>query len=450
MRIGIVNWSLLETKGGIERFCCNLAGVMGTKGHSATLFCKAGKSPDARPTYPVPEKVPLIPLDLDYGTLDLTPAKTAIVSSGIDVLVACFSWESLLWFPSLLKGTGIPLVISERNHPELINNKWNAYERNACLSAADQIHILLEQFLPLYSEELRGLVTAIPNPVAPLDTVIKKAAGTRRTLLGVGRFSESVKQFSLLLEAFALLADDFPDWDLRICGDGDAFAQYSRWVSASGLGERISLPGRVENVAEEYAHADIFCIPSRYEGFGQVTTEAQQFALPVVGFRDCSGTNSIVVHEENGFLAEAMTPACLAGYLALLMRDAALRTRLGQRGKEMLLRYDPQTVYGAWETLLLKAAAVKGHTRLQSVEQGGKESGPLMEILNRPHPFDRHTYLAMHRACRTAGEPSPFSESHIAGFRKKMKRFGLSGKKLYMRKFTSWFGGLFSLKPSRM
>lgn len=446
MHIGIVNWSLLETKGGLERFGCNLAAAMLDKGHAVTLFCEAGKTPGAKPTYPVPSTASLTPLALGYSTRDLAPARTLLRASGIDVLAACFSWESLLWFPALLTGTGIPLLISEHNHPELINKKWNAYERNACLGAADRIHILLDQFLPLYPEELHDRITVIPNPVTPLGPArSKRTKGARRILLGVGRLSEPVKRFSLLLEAFALLAGDFPDWDLRICGDGDSFEHYARWIKGSGLEGRIALPGRVDNVADEYANADIFCIPSRYEGFGLVTTEAQQFALPAVGFKDCSGTNAIIVHGVNGLLAEERTSACLAGYLGSLMRDEALRADLGQRGRELLRRYDPQKVYGAWEEMLLQAAARKGRTALRALEQnGGGPGDPLREILNRPHPFDRSRYITLHRKCKAAGRTSPFTEAQIARFRNKSRRFGFSGPKKYLHRLASWVGRIFS------
>lgn len=451
LHIGIVNWSLLETRGGIERVGCDLASAMLEKGHRVTLFCQARKG--GKPQYPLPEGAELVPLPLGYSAQDLEPARQALLKQRPDVLAAVFSWESLLWFPALLKDTGIPLLISEHSHPELINRKWNAYERSACLDAADHIHILLEQFRPLYTPEQQTRISVIPNAVELTEMdrprsgadaarcgadAARSGADTatgfprlapRRLLLGAGRFVEPTKQFPLLIKAFALLAPEFPDWDLRICGAGDALAEYRRLVAGLGLEDRVCFPGMIREMAAEYAAADVFCIPSRHEGFGKVTTEAQLFALPVVGFAACSGTNAIIVPGENGLLAEEMTETCLARHLALLMRDPALRRRLGERGKSMLDRYDPLRVYTAWEEMLraTAAGAGEGGTRLQRLERETDPEHPLREILERKHPFDRSRYLALHKACLAQNRPSPFSEREVAGFAKKQRRFGFSG-----------------------
>ena len=159
-----------------------------------------------------------------------------------------------------------------------------------------------------------------------------------------------------------------------------------------GLARRVELPGMVPNMAQYYSNSDLFCIPSRYEGFPRVLLEAHNFGLPAVGFASCPGTNEIIIHGENGLLAEEMTAESLAAQLAMLMRDGDVRRRFGQRARELCSRYAPEPVYDQWEALLRETAACKDNTRLQSLPpltEQEQAQARLREILCRPTPVTR-------------------------------------------------------------
>ncbi len=436
MHIGITVWSLLENKGGIERKGCNLARALLDRGHSVTLFCK--KMSGRTPVFPVPEGAALTALSLNYDTASVKDAATAIAACDLDVMAVLFSWESLLWFPALLKGSGVPLLISEHSAPEYINSKWNMHERYCCLDTADAIHVLLGRFISDYPERFHDRLRVIPNPafLMPVPAISRSASG-RRTIISAGRFVEDAKQFSLLIKAFALLKERWPEWDLEICGDGKDLPYYKKLAAKLALNERLRLPGMLHDLSFHYASADIFCIPSKYEGFGMVTVEAQAAGLPAVGFANCPGVNEIIVHDDNGLLADAMTAEALADHLEILMQDEELRHRMGERGKSMLDRFAPHKVYDAWESLLFETAGRKNNTRIMELES---MTGPLdaqtiatRELLARPHPYDRSRYLAEHERLKKEGSPSPFSNREVASFLKKQKKFGFPG---YRAPFT--------------
>lgn len=432
MHIGIVIWSLFETRGGIERNGCDLARNMLQRGHRASIFYKRPPKPRS-PAYPVPDGATLYPLDLDFHTRRPEKNRILIMGAAPDVLVAIFSWDSLLWFPWLLQGTGIPLVISERSAPERLDAKWNAFERYACLNTADAIHILSQAYLEAYPMSLRPRIRVIPNPVYPAGAQADSTQplNGRHILLAAGRFEDDIKQFSLLIKAFAMLAPRFPDWDLRLCGGGSSQDAYSRLAESLNLGNRFSMPGMMQDMAPEYARAALFCIPSKSEGFGMVTVEAQSYGLPVVGFAGCSGTNEIIVQGENGLLAAEMTVESLAQSLMQLMGDTNLRERMGRRGKAMLQRYAPKTVYDAWEAMLFDAAHCHPtHIDALLAEKESPDNMASKEILARSHPFDRSAYL------RLAGQRGGqiFSESEFRSFCKKQKKYGLTGMRKVLRK----------------
>jgi glycosyltransferase involved in cell wall biosynthesis len=391
MRLGFVIWGLYSTKGGLERFGANLLRTMRERGHECVAFYRDAHK-TGRLLYPLPADVPAIDLAL-YDEASILRAKSLLRAHNLDALCAMFSWDSLLWFPALCNNTGIPLLISEHSVPHVIEGeRWNRYERLGCLAGADAIHLLNEAFLPSLPDFLRERATVIPNPAEPPAAVDwRRENAPRKRLLAVGRLEDGVKQFSLLIQAFALLASTFPEWDLRICGDGRDGETYGSLAAALELTARVSLAGAVDGMDREYAAAHLFCIPSRYEGFPLALLEAQGFALPAVGFAACAGVNEIIVHGENGLLAPDMNAQNLAASLGILMKNAVLRRRMGERGQALLARYEPQAIYDRWEALLARTAAAKNNTRLTVPPLSERERAELAlrEIVNRPHPFAR-------------------------------------------------------------
>ena len=63
------------------------------------------------------------------------------------------------------------------------------------------------------------------------------------------------------------------------------------------------MEGAVTDVAAEYAAADLFCLPSRWEGFPNTVAEALAHGLPAVAYEGCAGTGDLVEPGENGLLA---------------------------------------------------------------------------------------------------------------------------------------------------
>lgn len=147
---------------------------------------------------------------------------------------------------------------------------------------------------------------------------------------------EPQKGHDVLLAALARLRDVCPRLRLVCAGDGSCLP------ALRAQAERLQLAGSVnwvgfQNPIEPWlAMADIFVLPSRYEGLPLAAMEAMAARLPVVASA-VDGTREIIQHGHNGLLVPAGDPVALAEALLCLYRDPALRDRLGRQAREWAL-----------------------------------------------------------------------------------------------------------------
>ncbi|MHA7878606.1 MAG: glycosyltransferase family 4 protein [Saccharospirillum sp.] len=153
-----------------------------------------------------------------------------------------------------------------------------------------------------------------PGPFAP-------CTGQPLQLLTVASLTRR-KAHDVLINALARLSH-LP-WQARFVGS-DAFdptwcAELHQQVNHLQLQSRIDFVGAIDDLAPEYQRADLFVLPSRYEGYGMVFAEALAAGLPVVAAR--AGAVPDVVPPSAGLLVPPGNPLALAAALhTLLTRD---------------------------------------------------------------------------------------------------------------------------------
>ncbi|MDZ7909134.1 MAG: glycosyltransferase [Gemmobacter sp.] len=187
-------------------------------------------------------------------------------------------------------------------------------------------------------------------------------------ILSVARYDLHQKQQHVLIEAFARIADRYPDWRLDLYGDdwNEGKARLAELIAAYGLENRVGLHGHSGNVAARMRKAQILAFPSAFEGWGLAATEALSHGLPVIAFAECSGVNSLVLDGVNGVLVDGPVTGieAFAAGLERLMADEALRKRLAAAAPASVAPYSVEEFLHKWDALLREAAALRGQNRL--------------------------------------------------------------------------------------
>lgn len=360
MKILFAIKSLALAGGGAERVATEIANRLAARRHEVTML--TFDAPGYASFYPLDPAVTSMPIGIgnvaghsSSGEIlrRVATMRRSVRSLQPDVAVGVMH-SSYIPLGVALLGTGIPLVASEHiSYDHYRDRPLQAALLRLTPWLARTITVLSEPVRAGFPAPFRRAMTVVPNPVSPPSPAqpASRHAGPN-VLLAMGRL-EAQKDHRVLIEAFGRIAAQFPDWRLRIVGEGVLRGELEAQVREFGLEGRVELPGVIEDVGREYASAKVFAMPSAYESFGLTTAEALSHGLPVVGFADCPGTNELVRHEMNGLLVEGTDRAgALASALSRLLGSATLREQYGARGPASIEVFAPDRIADLWQDLL--------------------------------------------------------------------------------------------------
>ncbi|MCA2001024.1 MAG: glycosyltransferase family 4 protein [Chloroflexi bacterium] len=239
----------------------------------------------------------------------------------------------------------------EKIHAWLVNR--GAAQRIVAVSALTRRKLLEEG---IAAEK----IIVIPNGIAPVEvegvdkTEVRKKAGIGADdpfLLAVGRLVPS-KAHRVLIDAMPLVLERFPSAKAGVCGNGPLRGELEEQIRTLGLEDSVRLLGHSEHVAQFLASADVFVMPSLWEGLPIALLEAMSAGLPVAATR-VEGVEEVVEEGRHGFLAPPGDKDALAEALLRLLQDPAARRRMGEAAREKVLeKYTAERMCRAYLSLM--------------------------------------------------------------------------------------------------
>ncbi len=397
LHVVIVNHYIMRS--GITKFVTRLANAMVERGHKVTIYSQKHIPRIFYPLYkmaykiytltlpsyikPVPprgcEKLkdmyhlhPSVNIALYKSTdnnLKIQKLRAELRELNPDVCICPLAdANQMIWAVTLL-GTGIPYICSEHHSPRTIENHFSVRQvRLAAMSGADAIHLLLPSYLESLPDFLKERARAIPNSIKipPISASPRGDDKKKKRILWLARLDDDLKQWRLAMDAFAILAKKYPDWQMRMAGDGQDSKIANKYLADLNLGERLKLLGDVKDVQSEYNSAHIYCFSSRTEGLPTSLLEAMASGLPSVAFAECEGVKELIKHEQSGIIVEEMTVEALVEGMERLMLDAELRQKLGVNARFAMEDYNEKKIFDNWDDLIKQVALSKGNTVLDT------------------------------------------------------------------------------------
>jgi len=262
------------------------------------------------------------------------------------------------------RGLGVRVCISERNDPnrQSLGRVWDILRRwtypMADLVTANSHGALATLARFVAAEKL----VFLPNPVdVPRSTAVAPISG--QVILNIGRLTPQKGQ-DVLLDAFANIAGVHGDWRLAIVGTGECEDALRGQAARLGISDWVSFKGQVDDPFPFYRAAQIFVLPSRFEGTPNALLEAMSVSLPCIVSDASGGPLEFVEDGASGLVVAAGDAGQLSAALTRLIEDPDLRSALGTAGCERLRLNSMATVLKIWAEAL-DLPPVSGVTNVQ-------------------------------------------------------------------------------------
>lgn len=270
-----------------------------------------------------------------------------------DVIVSCNFGPDLFFLPFVSQKIPVIKEFHASGHRPA----------DAVLGIKDKIMLQLQKWVePKYTavQVLNPKETAfhrnrnrvvIPNPV---DILTDAAALKAQKVLAAGRLAP-VKNFEEMIEIWALIAADFPDWELHIYGDDylGTRALLEMKIQDLNVSDSVKLMGSAGQMQQLMTQYSALLMTSHTECFSMVMLEAMSAGLPVVSYDSPTGPGSVITHGQNGFLVPLYDKNTFARCLRELFTQPELRQKTGAVAREEVKNYAPEPVMWCWRRLFL-------------------------------------------------------------------------------------------------
>lgn len=211
------------------------------------------------------------------------------------------------------------------------------------------IYSLYDRFVVLTSHDKNDWNTrncvVIPNYTS-IDAKSFENQEKEHQILMMARLMPE-KRIDYLIKAWSKISKEFPDWRVKVLGEGSMREFLEEGISILGLRKSFLMPGAVNSVESELAKSAIVCLTSEYEDFPISIIEAMTFGVPTVTF-EFEGINEIIEDGVEGFIVPKANVSLFASKLKELILSAELREEMGCRAKNNVKRFDKEVIMNSW------------------------------------------------------------------------------------------------------
>ncbi|MFI3326694.1 MAG: glycosyltransferase [Clostridia bacterium] len=188
-------------------------------------------------------------------------------------------------------------------------------------------------------------VTSISNFTRFNNITSDENLKKRKTVLFVGRLLSQKEPIRLIL-VWEKLYKKYPDWNLRIAGDGAYKDNLIKYIDKYNI-KNVDILGTVDPI-EEYKKASILCMTSTYEGFGLVLIEASVFGCVPMAFDSFSSVHDIIENGKNGILVQPFDLKKYQKELEKFMSDENYRKQLQKETLKVNEKFDKDKIVDQW------------------------------------------------------------------------------------------------------
>ncbi|MDO4350880.1 MAG: glycosyltransferase family 4 protein [Eubacteriales bacterium] len=353
MKIACVGY--LHGRGGAERQLTMLANALSEKGHEVYLLSLAA----CNLKYNISDKVKLIDLsDSSRGKAVILQRffkyKKALQEINPDVSIH-FWLQSAYFTVGMGKHKYGKIIYAERGDPgDKEYSKLLKVIRNWALPHIDGFVFQSEGAKNYFDEAIQKKSVIIHNAVSVPNEICPFLGQRDKRIVSVGRLHPQ-KNHKLLINAFAQIADEIPDYTLEIYGDGELRDALQEQITRLDLKNRVFLKGSCADIFDRIRTAALFVLSSDYEGLPNALIEAMALGLPCIS-TDCrpGGAREIINNGFDGLIVPCNDTQALAKAIKKVICNDEFAKTLSARAPRNIRNFDKDRIYDEWEDFIVR------------------------------------------------------------------------------------------------
>lgn len=343
------------TKGGAERVISNLSNYLIEDNEVEILTLL-----DRKCAYKLNQKIKFHSLKISekkknifekisYTINNVKEYKKRVSQINPDIIVSFLPRSSYYALIAATKNK-IKIIVSERNDPKQeYKNLVNKLLMKALYKRADGFVFQTEDAQRYYNKKIQQKSIIIPNPID--DNFLCQPCETERKneIVTAGRLTEQKNQI-MLINAFEIVQQKYPQYTLKIYGDGVLREKLQNTIRDKRLEKNIFLPGISNNIKEDIYAAKMFVMSSNYEGMPNALMEAMAMGLPVISTNcPCGGPKFLIGNNENGLLVRVNEKKDMADAIIRIIEDQELAKKLSENAHNKIKTMHPNIINNEWK-----------------------------------------------------------------------------------------------------
>jgi len=275
--------------------------------------------------------------------------KSAVIEIKPEIVVSFAGRVNLITMLAA-KNKGIPILVSERNDP--LHDRRNRIERWLCKRSygkADKVVFQTKYQSKVYEKTCKKNSVIIGNPIA---APVYEGEHIKKDIVCVGKLMDQ-KNHPMMIRAFARLANEFPDKQVFIYGDGPKHNELQELINELRMSDRIHLCGNTDKIFDVLHEYQYFVMCSNYEGMSNALLEAMISGMVCVT-TNWNGVEEIVTDGVNGYLIPVGNEDCLVRELRIVFNS--YNERLTREAIESARQFTPENVIHIWNNTIVELA----------------------------------------------------------------------------------------------